>query len=240
MLSPEQLQQLTPQQKLAVVRAAWGEALDSLPTYLFGNERQRSLVLTMDEHDREQPIKPLPDRPHLRLLTKLLMERDQLVVAKSRQMMVSWWAMAAISHELLHPGRRWNVACRKFESADSLLERMWGIFERLPGAQVGNQRVTLPFFNDLRFTRKEGLITAHHGDKGYSQVIASSQDSDTTRSKTFSGILIDEAAFTDNLDELYRACKPTAMGGGKVILVSSPEGRGKFYDILTDAERIVL
>lgn len=232
------LEQLSVEQAVGAVRQVLARAVNSLPVYLFGDEHQNSLVRTMDEHDRESPIKPLPDRPHLRELTKLLETRDQLIVAKSRQMMVSWWAMACISHELLSPGRRWNVACRKFESADGLLDRCWGILERLPGAKLGNQRIELAFLDNLRLTRREGTITAHHGDKGYSQVIASSQDSDTTRSKTFSGILIDEADFTDNLDELWRACKPTAMAGGKVLMVSSPNGRGRFYQLLTDEERV--
>jgi hypothetical protein len=195
--------------------------------FLFGNDVQAGLVSTLDEHDAANPIKPLPDRPHLRALTKLWVPTQQLVVAKSRQMMASWLSMALILWEVYHPGRKWGVACRLFDPADALLERMWGIHERIP--------------RSLRpaATRKQGSITVKH-DAADSLVLAFAEDSDAPRSMTLSGLLVDEAAFTDSLESLYGAAKPTTMSGGKLVLISSPSGRNLFYNLLTDNDRITL
>lgn len=199
--------------------------MEDSAVFLFGDEEQHGLVTTMDEHDEEHPIKDFPDRPHLRVLNDLGTESQQLVIGKSRQMLVSWWCLARILWEVLHPGRRWAVMCKKFEPADGLLERMWGIYLRLPPMKP-------------KATRKQGVITIFHPNGANSQVLAFAEDSDAARSQTFSGILVDEAAFTRNLSAAYVGAKPTTMAGGKLWLVSSPNGRGLFVDLLTDSGRI--
>ena len=208
-----------------VVDLIWKKALDNAEVFLFGDRDQKSFTLTVDEHDGDTPVKHLPDRPHLRLIARLWQENQQLVLAKSRQMMVSWVCMALIVWEIMHPGRQWAVTCKKFEDADALLERAWRIIENIPKA-----------FKP-KVVRKQGVIRVEHPEAP-SQVLALAQDSDAPRSRTFTGILIDEAAFTDNLEELYTAAKPTVMAGGKVILVSSPNGRGYMYELLTDSGRL--
>jgi hypothetical protein len=210
-----------------VLDALWQRAMDDPVVFLFGDDRQAGLVTTVDEHDHAAPVKPLPNRPHLLGLTRLWEESHQLVIAKSRQMMVSWWGMAMIAWEVMHPGRRWAVTCRKFDDADALLERMWGILQRIP------KQLRPPM------VRKEGTITVMHPDAP-SQVLAVAQDSDAPRSRTFSGIWVDEAAFTDDLNKLYAAAKPTVMSGGRLVMVSSPNGRGLFYDLLSDHGRLEL
>jgi hypothetical protein len=210
----------------------------SLPVFCFGDDRQHGFVLTVDEHDEDNPVKPLPDRPHLRVLMDLWSDSQLLIIAKSRQVMVSWGCMSAIGWEVLHPGRQWAVCCRKFEDADALLERLWGVLQRIPlTRQETNQRCRL--WNGTAIERKQGLITVWH-EGAPSRVLALAEDSDAPRSRTFSGILIDEAAFTSNLDSLYAAAKPTTMAGGKLVLGSSPNGRGLFYDLLTDSGRVAL
>lgn len=209
--------------------AIWTRSLEDPHRYLFGDDLQVGLVTTVDEHDVENPVKPFPDRPHLRTLTDLWLPSQQMAVGKSRQMMVSWWAMALVSWELWHPGRQWAVICRRFDDSDALLERCVGIMSR----------VAIPEGIRPKFVRKQGSIKVMH-DSAPSQVLALAQDSDAPRSRTFSGMVVDEAAFTDNLEALYTAAKPTVMSGGKLVLVSSPNGRGLFHRLLTDSGRLEL
>lgn len=211
----------------ALLQAMWDRAMKDPHIFLFGDELQNSMVYTLDEHDADKPVKPLPDRPHLRVMTDLWVQSQKLIIAKSRQMMVSWHAMSMIVWAILRPGRQWGVACKKFEDADALLSRGWHIIEQLPLALRP------------KATRKEGLIRVEH-DLASSQVMAFAQDSAAPRSRTFSGMLIDEGAFTDNLDKLYTASLPTVQAGGQLVIVSTPQGRGLFYDLISDNGRLAL
>ncbi len=207
----------------------WSWYLASPSNFLFGNDKVRGLVLTMDEHalPTENPLKELPRRPHLELLADLLSNEQQVAIAKSRQMMISWLCLSMVLFESMHPGRRWGISCKKFEAADELLDRLWGMYQRLPEGLKP------------KAIRKQGLVTIQHPNAP-SQIHAFSQDSDEARSKTFSGILVDEAAFCDHLDDLLAACKPTVMGGGKLWLVSTPNFLERFAEVLSDSGRVDL
>lgn len=203
----------------------WQRALADLEVFCFGDDKQAGMCFTLDEHDAANPVKRLPDRPHLRMMSELWQQSQQLEVAKSRQMMLSWFVLAAIAWEVLHPGRRWLVVCKKFESADRLLDRIWHVLQNIPAPLRP------------KMDRKQGSITIHHG-LAKSYVTACAQDSDDPRSMTYSGIFVDEGAFTDHLEDLFAAAKPTTMAGGKLAIVSSPNGRGFFYHILSDGGRL--
>lgn len=205
----------------------WEWYMETPHNFLFGNEKLRGLPVTMDEHS-EPPLRPFPDRPHLRLLTDVLTEQDQVAVAKSRQLMVSWLCLALILYYAYHPGKRWGVVCKQFASADELLERMWGMHQRMPEGLV-----------PVKVTRKQGLLSFLHPGAP-STVHAFSQDSDEARSKTYSGILVDEAAFAEKLDNLLTASKPTVMGGGKIWLVSTPNFVERFATVMSDNGRVTL
>ena len=194
--------------------------------YLFGDQYQRGLVKTLDEHDFDNPVKPLPDRPPLRALTDWWMEEQQLIIAKSRQLMISWGCLSLINWECWHPGRLWGVTCKRFDDADGLLGRIYHIYQNVP-------KGIRP-----KVEKKKGVLTVSTDAGPPSTIMALSQDSDAPRSRTFSGLYIDEAAFTDNLSWLYASAKPTVQGGGKVVLTSSPNGVGFFTDLLTDTGRI--
>ena len=213
--------------KEELLRVMWQRALADPEVYLFGDRMQRGFVKTVDEHDQANPVKPFPDRPHLRVLNQLWTQSQQLLIPKSRQLMVSWFCMARASWEIMHPGQQWAVTCKKFDDANSLLERCWLIIQNIP--------------EPLRpkAIRKEGLIKIEH-ETAPSTLLALSQDSDSPRSRTFSGIILDEAAFTDNLDKLYTSARPTVQGGGKLIMVSTPNGRDLFYNLATDNGRLEL
>ncbi|MGH7868624.1 MAG: hypothetical protein ACREP9_13600 [Candidatus Dormibacteraceae bacterium] len=205
----------------------WSWYMENYENFLWGNDKLYGLVKTVDEHDPSGGPKAFPDRPHLRVLGELLNTEDLVAVAKSRQMMVSWLCMSLVLFEALHPGRRWGVLCKQFASADDLLERAWAIYENIP--------ISLR----PKATRKQGLITVLHQNNP-SRIHAFSQDSDEARSKTYSGLLIDEAAFAEHLEAVITAARPTVTGGGKLWLVSTPNFKEYFHTLLSDNGRIDL
>lgn len=61
---------------------------------------------------------------------------------------------------------------------------------------------------------------------------------DAGRSEALSLLIVDEAAFIRNFDELWKGLYPTLSTGGRAILVSTPNGTGgQYYDIYHGAER---
>jgi hypothetical protein len=74
--------------------------------------------------------------------------------------------------------------------------------------------------------------------KNGSQIKASSTSGDAGRSEALSLLVVDEAAWIDNMDEIWTASQATLSGGGDAILLSSPAGSsGFFYKKWVEAEQ---
>ena len=59
---------------------------------------------------------------------------------------------------------------------------------------------------------------------------------DAGRSEALSLLIVDEAAFIRNFDELWKGLYPTLSTGGRAIIVSTPNGTGgQYYDIYHNA-----
>lgn len=60
---------------------------------------------------------------------------------------------------------------------------------------------------------------------------------DAGRSEALSLLIVDEAAFVRNFDEIWTGLYPTLSTGGRAIVLSTPNGvGGQYYDIFTKAE----
>ncbi len=71
-----------------------------------------------------------------------------------------------------------------------------------------------------------------------SQIKAIATTDDAGRSEALSLLIIDEAAFVRSLDELWTGLLPTVTAGGKVVVLSTPNGVGnKFHQLYTEAEQ---
>ena len=70
-----------------------------------------------------------------------------------------------------------------------------------------------------------------------SQIKASSTSADAGRSEALSLLIVDEAAFVRNFDELWMGLYPTLSTGGRAIVLSTPNGvGGQYYDLWMQAE----
>ena len=77
------------------------------------------------------------------------------------------------------------------------------------------------------------IIQFNHG----SQIKAIPTSEDAGRSEALSLLIIDEAAFVRNFDTIWTGIYPTISTGGRVIILSTPNGAGgQYYKLYTDAE----
>lgn len=71
-----------------------------------------------------------------------------------------------------------------------------------------------------------------------SQIKAVPTSEDAGRSEALSLLIVDEAAFVRNFDELWMGLYPTLSTGGRAILLSTPNGvGGQYHELYVKAER---
>jgi hypothetical protein len=77
------------------------------------------------------------------------------------------------------------------------------------------------------------MIQFSHG----SQIKAIPTSEDAGRSEALSLLIVDEAAFVRNFDTIWTGIYPTISTGGRVIILSTPNGvGGQYHKLYTDAE----
>jgi len=77
------------------------------------------------------------------------------------------------------------------------------------------------------------MIQFNHG----SQIKAIPTSEDAGRSEALSLLIVDEAAFVRNFDTIWTGIYPTISTGGRVIILSTPNGAGgQYYKLYADGE----
>jgi len=200
--------------ELVILQRALKEAALEDPVFFL-----KKCVVTIDEHDQDNPYKPLPDKEYLWKIVETWQKHNLILIAKSRQMMITWLMVALHVWLALHEARKIFFVSKKEVDADALKERAVFIVKHLPEWIRPRYRpkYCLLEFPDLN-----------------SQIVAVSQESDALRQYTASAILFDEMAFADKAREIYVAAKPTIVGGGKFTGISSPNGKNFFYELCFD------
>ena len=189
-----------------------------------------NFVWTLDEHDEGRPIKRFPsheEMPALWDLARVWWHEPLVIVAKSRQVLVSWLFVSLhLMDAMLNRGRRVFFQSKKEADAIALVERARHIYDWFPaeirprvipkaaGAVSGKPP-------RLRFVGRQ------------SEIVAFPQGADQVRSYTFSSGFCDEAGFMDEFEGAYGAVKPTIDGGGRLTVVSSASP-GFFQDLYED------
>jgi len=206
----------------------------TLPDFVF------KVARTLDEHDDEGeanagrivPGKPFPDWPYLKEMVDLYAGSRSLLVEKARQLMLTWLFAAIVSWEVRSkPGQRWGWVSLKEGHADAALERMWNVVERMPGRSIRTQQGAKAFRDagGVLWVRSAGRITIPSLN---SNVHAMSQNVDDARSFTFSGIVVDEAAFLPNFQQAYSSLKPT-IDRGRFVAITTAGPFGFAHDLFS-------
>ena len=144
--------------------------------------------------------------------------RDEkfIITLKSRQLGISTLASAyALWLMIFHKDKNVLALAITQATARNLVTKTIFMYENLP------KWLQLPFVekNKLSMRLKNG-----------SKITAKSSNSDAARSEAVSLLLIDEAAFIDNIEETFTAAQQTLATGGQCMALSTPNGVGDWRD----------
>jgi len=146
------------------------------------------------------------------------------IVLKSRQLGMSTLVAAyAVWMALFQRDKNVLVIATKLSVAQNFISKVKIMIRSLPPWLVLPQIVT----------NNKQLLEFSHG----SSIKAIPTSDDAGRSEALSLLIIDEAAFVKNFDQLWMGLYPTISTGGRVIILSTPNGvGGQYYKLYTDAE----
>jgi|LakMenE18May11ns_1017448.scaffolds.fasta_scaffold9957195_8 intein/homing endonuclease len=137
------------------------------------------------------------------------------ICLKSRQLGIST-LIAGYSLWMMLFGNDKNilVIATKQETAKNLVTKVRVMYDNLPSWL----KTAVVEDNKLSLRLKNG-----------SQIKAVSAAADAARSEALSLLIIDEAAFIDNIEEIWASAQSTINTGGSAIINSTPNGVGNFY-----------
>jgi hypothetical protein len=137
------------------------------------------------------------------------------ICLKSRQLGIST-LIAGYSLWMMLFGNDKNilVIATKQETAKNLVTKVRVMYDNLPSWL----KTAVIEDNKLSLRLKNG-----------SQIKAVSAAADAGRSEALSLLILDEAAFIDNIEEIWASAQSTINTGGSAIINSTPNGVGNFY-----------
>ena len=146
---------------------------------------------------------------------RLFRDNPYSIVLKSRQLGISTLA-AGYSLWLMLFHKDKNVLCiaTKQETARNMVTKVKFMFDNLPSwlkvEAEENNKLTLRLSNG-------------------SQIKATSASSDAGRSEAVSLLIVDEAAFIEQIGEIWASAQQTLATGGGAIVLSTPYGTGNWF-----------
>ncbi len=146
------------------------------------------------------------------------------IILKSRQLGMSTLVAAyAVWMALFQRDKNVLIIATKLSVAQNFITKVKTMIRSLP------KWLVLP---QITANNKQ-LIEFSHG----SSIKAIPTSDDAGRSEALSLLIVDEAAFVKNFDTLWTGLYPTISTGGRVIVLSTPNGvGGQYYKLYTEAE----
>lgn len=145
----------------------------------------------------------------------LFRDHQYLITLKSRQLGISTLAAGySLWLMLFHKDKNVLALATTQATARNLVTKVTFMYDQLP------KWLRLPALekNKLSLRLKNG-----------SKVQAKSSSPDAARSEAVSLLLMDEAAFIDNVDETFTAAQQTLATGGQCMALSTPNGIGNWF-----------
>jgi hypothetical protein len=148
------------------------------------------------------------------LMTSVNEERFN-VILKSRQLGISTLSAGySLWLMLFHEDKNILVIATKQEVAKNLVTKVRFMHDNLPTWLKGQTEED----NKLSLRLRNG-----------SQIKATSAAGDAGRSEALSMLIIDEAAFINNVEEIWTSAQSTLSTGGGAIVLSTPNGVGNWF-----------
>lgn len=145
----------------------------------------------------------------------LFKNHQYLITLKSRQLGISTLAAGySLWLMIFHKDKNVLALATTQATARNLVTKVQFMYEQLPSwlrlKAVEKNKLSLRLTNGSR-------------------IAAKSSNSDAARSEAVSLLLIDEAAFIDNIDETFAAAQQTLATGGQCMALSTPNGVGNWF-----------
>jgi len=145
----------------------------------------------------------------------LFRDHQYLITLKSRQLGISTLASGySLWLMLFHKDKNVLALATTQATARNLVSKTMFMYDQLPKWL----KLTAVEKNKLSLRLKNG-----------SKITAKSSNADAARSEAVSLLLIDEAAFIDNIDETFTAAQQTLATGGQCMALSTPNGIGNWF-----------
>ena len=142
-------------------------------------------------------------------------EQQYIITLKSRQLGISTLSSAySLWLMIFHKDKSVLALATTQATARNLVTKVIFMYDQLPK------------WLRLRSVEKNKLSLRL---KNGSKIQAKSSNSDAARSEAVSLLVIDEAAFIDNIDETFAAAQQTLATGGQCMALSTPNGIGNWF-----------
>tara|TARA_B100000674_G_scaffold499020_1_gene541070 strand:+ start:514 stop:2088 length:1575 start_codon:yes stop_codon:yes gene_type:complete len=144
-------------------------------------------------------------------------DNQYVITLKSRQLGISTLSAAySLWLMIFHKDKNVLALATTQATARNLVTKVIFMYDQLP------KWLKLPSVekNKLSLRLKNG-----------SRIAAKSSNTDAARSEAVSLLLIDEAAFIDNIDETFTAAQQTLATGGQCMALSTPNGVGNWFHL---------
>jgi|TARA_A100001391_G_scaffold197112_1_gene176717 hypothetical protein len=158
--------------------------------------------------------------PFQEKVLNLYKENQYSITLKSRQLGISTLASAySLWLMLFHKDKNVLALATTQATARNLVTKVIFMYDQLP------KWLKLPAVekNKLSLRLRNG-----------SKVQAKSSNADAARSEAVSLLLIDEAAFIENIEETFTAAQQTLATGGQCMALSTPNGIGNWFHLTWD------
>jgi len=155
--------------------------------------------------------------PFQEKVLNLYKDNQYTITLKSRQLGISTLASAySLWLMLFHKDKNVLALATTQATARNLVTKVIFMYDQLP------KWLKLPAVekNKLSLRLRNG-----------SKVQAKSSNADAARSEAVSLLLIDEAAFIDNIEETFTAAQQTLATGGQCMALSTPNGIGNWFHL---------
>ncbi|MCS7250639.1 MAG: hypothetical protein NZ608_06935 [candidate division WOR-3 bacterium] len=216
------------------------KAKKSFPFFLF------NFVKTFDYNDKFNPVKNFPEKESFLYLAKEITKERFIAIPKSRQVMITWFICAYLVWRAnFYPNYFIVVKSTKADKsgwgmADSnetnlmgdlqaLLSRCYFIYYHLP-EKLKTFVIT---------SKRPSVIKFIHYIKEYeapSIIMGATSNPEELRQYTINILFMDEVAFQKDARMAYFSTIPALTKDGQVILVSTPNGKEFFHNIVYDIE----
>ena len=184
------------------------------------------MLLTRDERDPDNPVKPFCDKDYLKATLKAIHESKINFIPKSRQVQCTWLVCAyCLWLGMFRPHQMIFVQSKKEEdSANLVFNQKW------TKGRISFMYHHLPDWLKIACPA-EGAYAKLNFDNG-SMIWGVPEGGDVVRQYTVSLLFADEAGFQPEFENAYQSCKPMSQ---KIVAVSSACSSTYFAQIVQSA-----